>query len=377
MRLEDTQRKYLETIAARFRPWTVINSRTALRNFIRYMRANHPRVSSFSRLERDHIEGWLRDLSLRSLKPSTRRNLAIKLRVFLETIHAWGWQDAPANPLFRNGDLPPQDQVLPRPLSEDVDRALQAEFRRRGGPVHQALLFLRATGLRVQEFLDLEVDSLRRLPGDEWALHVPVGKLHSERVMPVDAATALIFQEILRQRGNPKPIPHPETRRPTHFLFVRPTGPRYGRDVFRYHLNKIEKEIRLREHPSPHRLRHSFATGMLRSGLRIPVLMKILGHRTIAMTLRYVKITDEDVRRGYLEALAANEERYQIPIAPAATKSPTQARSPQDLSSQLIATASALESQRRDSTNGQNRSALARIVEKIRKLAKDLGHYTT
>jgi site-specific recombinase XerD len=333
-------------------------------------------VSCFSELQREHVCGWLQDLARRGLKPSTRRNLAIKLRVSLEAMVVWGWKEAPAVPLFRRGDLPPEDQALPRPLSDDVDRALQEELRRRGGLVHQALLLLRATGLRAQEFLDLEVHSLRRLPGDEWALHVPVGKLHNERVMPVDAMTASIFHEILRQRGNPGPIPHPETRRPTQFLFVRPSGQRYTREALRYHLNKIEKDIHLREHPWPHRLRHSFATEMLRSGLNIFVLMKILGHRTIAMTLRYLKITDADVRRGYIQALAATQERYQIPIAPPAGTSLAKGADPHDLSSQLAAAASALESQRRDSTDGLKRKALARIVEKIRGLARQLERYT-
>jgi site-specific recombinase XerD len=376
MTLEETRREYLGKIASRFRPNTVINSRTALNNFLRYMGQHDPGVSSFSELQREHIQSWLEDLAKRGLKVSTRRNLAIKLRVFLETIGSWGWEEAPAGPLFQKGDLPPEDKALPRPLSEDTDRVLQKELRRRGGMVHLALLFLRSTGLRVQEFLDLQVDSLRRLPGDEWALHVPIGKLHSERVIPVDASTAGLFQEMLRLRGSPPPIPHPQSGRPTHFLFAWSSKRRYGREVLRYHLNKIEREIGLREHPTPHRLRHSFATEMLRSGVHMPVLMRLLGHRTIGMTLRYVKITDEDVRREYTEALAAMRERYQIPIAPPACKSPTKGRSPHELSSQLIATASALESQRRDSQSGQNKTALARIVERIRKLAKDLERYT-
>src|SRR6516225_3867495 len=40
---------------------------------------------------------------------------------------------------------------------------------------------------------------------------------------------------------------------------------------------------------SPHRLRHSFATEMLRLGVGLPSLMQLLGHKDIRMTLRYVE----------------------------------------------------------------------------------------
>jgi site-specific recombinase XerD len=377
MTLEETRQKYLETIALFLRPCTVTNARTVLGNFIRYLTAHHPRVSSFSELKREHIEGWLRDLARRPLRRSTRRNMVIKLRVFLESIRVWGWKEAPSGPLFRAGDLPPEDKLLPRPLSTETDRALGEELRRRGGIIHDALLLLRATGLRAQELMDLEVQSLRRLSADDWALHVPLGKLHSERVIPMDTAAAKIFQRMLEHRGDPPPVAHPETRKPTHFLLAHPNGPRYGRDVLRYHLNKIEREIRLSEHPSPHRLRHTFATEMLRAGLRIPILMKLLGHRSIGMTLRYVKITEEDVRRCYLEALAATKRRYDIPLAPAGIRPQAESQSPQATHSRLLATAAALESYRRDATSSADRRTLQRIVERIRKLARDLERFPT
>jgi hypothetical protein len=42
-------------------------------------------------------------------------------------------------------------------------------------------------------------------------------------------------------------------------------------------------------HVTPHRLRHSFATEMLRLGVSLPALMQLLGHKDIRMTLRYVQ----------------------------------------------------------------------------------------
>jgi|GEM_PF-3877170 len=41
-------------------------------------------------------------------------------------------------------------------------------------------------------------------------------------------------------------------------------------------------------------MRHTYATTMLRAGVSLPALMKLLGHRTANMTLRYVEITQQD-----------------------------------------------------------------------------------
>lgn len=370
--LKETQRRYLEQIAVVRRPNTVTNSRTVTNDFIRYLESTYPRLSSFAQVTRSHLEGWLKDLSRRPLLRSTRRNKIINLRVFVDTIQSWGWKSAPAETLFRRGDLPPQERCLPKPLSEPTDRLLKQELSRRGGIVHKGLLLIRATGLRSQEFLDLKVDSLKSMPRDQWALQVPMGKLHSERMIPLDAETARIFLDICDLRENAPPTRDPETAKPAHFLFVHKDGRRYSRDALRYHLGKIEREAGLPEHPAPHRLRHTYATEMVRAGMRLPALMHLLGHRTIGMTLRYVRVTNADVRDAYFEALEVLNQRYEIPSIPANSHPAESRLNQQAILAQLDFVASALESYRRDLSGTSQRKTLQRLVERIRRIAADL-----
>jgi site-specific recombinase XerD len=301
-----TQRRYLEEIALVRRPNTVVNSRTATNGFIAYLESEHSDVSSFSELERHHIEGWFRYLARKPLKQSTRRNAIIKVRVCLETIQEENWAEAPPLPLFQRGDLPPEDRYLPRPLSPEVDRALQEELRRQSGLIPKALLLMRCTGLRAQELLDLEIDSLSRLPRGQWSLRVPLGKLHSERVIPVDAETTTLFAEILELRGSPP------GKTSTRYLLVHANGHRYTREALRHALAAAEKRANLPDHPTPHRLRHTYATELLRAGMRLPVLMKLLGHRTLGMTLRYAALTGVDIQNAYAEALSVAKRRYKL-----------------------------------------------------------------
>src|SRR5450759_2124097 len=49
-----------------------------------------------------------------------------------------------------------------------------------------AVMRISHTGMRIGECVDLSFDCLRLLAPGQWALHVPLGKLHTERLVPID-----------------------------------------------------------------------------------------------------------------------------------------------------------------------------------------------
>jgi hypothetical protein len=53
---------------------------------------------------------------------------------------------------------------------------------------------------------------------------------------------------------------------------------------------------------------------MLRYGVSLPALMKLLGHRNANMTLLYVEVTQQDLQREYL--MARLHPRHQMPLVP-------------------------------------------------------------
>lgn len=73
--------------------------------------------------------------------------------------------------------------------------------------IPKALLFLRKTGLRIQELLDLKVDALRDGPGSVMSLHVPLGKLHSERVIPISDDAAEMESPLISWVGGGSMVP--------------------------------------------------------------------------------------------------------------------------------------------------------------------------
>src|SRR5208283_5415113 len=65
----------------------------------------------------------------------------------------------------------------------------------------------------------------------------------------------------------------------------------------------------------------TYATVMLRSGISLPALKEILGHRDIQMTMRYVQVTQTDLQRQYLLARRKMEAIHAVPQLPNAARS--------------------------------------------------------
>ena len=83
--------------------------------------------------------------------------------------------------------------------------------------------------MRIGETADLAADCLRHLGGDQWAVHVPLGKLHNDRLVPVDAQV----REVIARLQFFRTLPGPEgAAAPPEFLLPRPKG----RDALCTHL---------------------------------------------------------------------------------------------------------------------------------------------
>src|SRR5712691_6881890 len=129
----------------------------------------------------------------------TRADYLLGLRRLLDDLAANGHSIQPD--LIRREDFPPRPQYLPRPFPPQDDPLLRDELRRTDDLPAHALLFTRATGIRFGECIDLALDCLRQVGPHQWALHVPLGKLHTERLVPADDDLRQIVARILTLRA--------------------------------------------------------------------------------------------------------------------------------------------------------------------------------
>ena len=308
-----TFRAAAQSVTASMRDSSKSHYRTTTDHFLRYLGEHHPDVDSLQQLRRDpHLLGWLSWLALRQpLDIATRTLPIISLRRLREEL-AWLHELPSLVRLFHPDDVPKRDYRLRRPLTPEQDRLIQEEFLRRNDVAGHALLLVRHTGMRLGECADLAFDCLRQPAPGQWALHVPLGKLHTERLVPVDESVCQIVPR-LRFFRSLSPVP------PDGFLLAR----RHNRNSLLRELptelTQLRTALGIERLIVPHMFRHTYATEMLRSGVSLQALMKLLGHSTAKMTLLYAEFTQADLQREWSIARAQPRHLAPPPRAAAST----------------------------------------------------------
>jgi site-specific recombinase XerD len=367
--LEQIFETQIQTLALTLRPGTIVNYRSSVRHFLAYLRAAFPALRRLSQLRRDpHLLGWFRWLSERQppLCNPTRSHHLIRFRRLLDDLAANGHPVQPD--LIRREDFPPEPRCLPRPLSPEDDQLLQQELRRTDDLYANALLLTRATGIRSGECCDLSLDCLRQVGTDDWALHVPLGKLHTERLVPADSEVRRIVERIVTLR-NSAPAAHLASS--PGFLLPRRGASRDALErALRSALDQAAKRAGYATHVTPHRLRHTFASEMLRLGVSLPALMKLLGHTDIRMTLRYVLVTQQDLQREFHQARQNAAHPHRLPTLALLKEIPS-AGLP-GIRQALGATRHLLEMYRRQLSDEKIRRKLQRLDKRLLTVASQL-----
>lgn len=321
---------YVQAKQAQVKVSSIRNLTSHLAAFGEFLTSNYPSLTSLSLLRREHVEAYCVFVPTRrwrgqracdnQIGSSSVIAGLVAVRGFLDDIAAWGWSAAPARRLMFAADVPRPPHQLPRALAPGTDAALMAAVADLPDLFARvSLMVLRGTGLRMGELLDLELDCVVDYgPSGHW-LRVPLGKLNSERSIPLDEATLDVLTQWRAQRGTQRALPHQQDGRMVDFLFVehgrRPKHSRIARglaDAVRAAgLTGADGEPL---HVTAHQLRHCYATALANSGMSIQGLMALLGHTTPEMTLRYATLASPTLRAAYETAMGRMRPR--LPIAP-------------------------------------------------------------
>jgi site-specific recombinase XerD len=296
----------VESLGAALAPASVRLYRGTARNFLNYLGTDHPQVTSLRQLRRDpHILGWM--AKLRSRVPPLAPVTYISRLIFLRGILAELAASTPLPELaqlLRRQDIPRAPQRLPRALPMQQDHLLQQELLRRNDLGANVLLLLRHTGMRISEAADLSFDCLHASGTDQWAIHVPLGKLKTERMVPVDSFVCELVQR-LRFFRSFDPLPADGrllARSSTREALIR---------KLRRYFHEVCAEAGIGKRIVPHQMRHTYASEMLRSGVEFFSVMKLLGHASPEMTMLYLDIALTDLQREF--HLARAHPRHLVP----------------------------------------------------------------
>jgi site-specific recombinase XerD len=158
--------------------------------------------------------------------------------------------------------------------------------------VHLLLL----CGLRSAEALQLELGDVL-LEDGQLRIH---GKGNRERMLPLPQVVARSIADYVRWE---RPAQSTTTR-----LFVILQGPRRGHPMTPTGLRSLCAVARA----NPHRFRHTFGADMARSGVRLPILQRMMGHADSTTTLRYIQLSMADIADEYRRAVEELQRRYQV-----------------------------------------------------------------
>ena len=184
----------------------------------------------------------------------------------------------------------PQRVVMP--LSAEQVGRFWRSFRTSRDLAVIALMLL--NGLRSREVLALTLEDLL-FSESQIRVH---GKGSRVRLLPLPPETVRILQCYLKTE-------RPLTNVPQVFVSLKGRArgtamtPSGLRSLFRHHRAKSSVPS-----ANPHRFRHTFGSDMIRAGVSLPALMRLMGHAHLQTTLLYIQLTPQDVFVEYARAVA-------------------------------------------------------------------------
>ncbi|WP_432506987.1 site-specific tyrosine recombinase XerD [Kineococcus arenarius] len=233
-----------------------------------------------------------------ALTASSAARTASAVRGWHRFLHAEGHSVADPASLVRP---PAPPRRLPTALTvEEVTRLLEVAGAG-GGPAalrDRALLeLLYGSGARISEAVGLDVDDVSpQVLGESGVVRLR-GKGSKERVVPLGSYARRALEQYL-VRARPELASH---GRGAAALFLNSRGARLSRQSAWAVLQAAAGRAGIARAVSPHTLRHSFATHLLRGGADVRVVQELLGHASVATTQVYTLVTADSLREVHAE----------------------------------------------------------------------------
>ncbi len=242
-------------------------------------------------IDNHDLKEYVKDLNKKMTAKSVSRNIST-LRSFYKFLTLEKYiSKAPLDNIV----TPKIEKDLPKVLSEEeILKLLNFNVKNKYDYRNKAMIELMySSGLRISELInlkltdvDLNLETLRIF-----------GKGSKERILPLGEYAVSAIKEYIK-------IYRPMLLKSkiSDYLFLSSRGDKMTRQAFFKILKNIAKEQNIKTDFSPHTLRHSFATHLLKHGADLRSIQELLGHSDISSTQIYTHITNEKLKENYKES---------------------------------------------------------------------------
>lgn len=239
----------------------------------------------------DHLQRFAAWIHERGIGPKSQARILSGVRTFYHYLVVDGYLEVDPTELLESPHLP---KHLPEYLTtEEVDR-LEAAIDLTSAEGHRNRAIIEvffSCGLRVSELVELKLSNLVL---NERFMRV-VGKGGKERLVPISQRAVgeleLWFDDRRQMRIKPGE---------DDYVFLNRRGHHLTRTMILIMVKRLGEAAGIKKTLSPHTLRHSFATALLRGGADLRVIQVLLGHADIATTEIYTHMDDESLRQAVL-----------------------------------------------------------------------------
>jgi integrase/recombinase XerD len=252
-----------------------------------YLDQNDIKLSPIT-IDKEIIQQFIYEIA-KQVNPRSQARIISGLRSFFDYLVFEDYRETNPTDLI---EAPKIGRKLPDTLSEDEINALiqSIDLSHPQGERNRTILeTMYSCGLRVTELITLKISDLFF---DEGFIKV-TGKGNKERFVPIHYnAMKFITTYIDQIRNQLKPA---KTFEDTLFLNRRGKG--LSRQMIFTILKDLAVKIDLNKKISPHTLRHSFATHLLKNGADLRAIQQMLGHESITTTEVYVHLDNSYLKK--------------------------------------------------------------------------------
>lgn len=197
--------------------------------------------------------------------------------------------------------LPPREKkVLKRVMTPDeMARFLEAPGDKEIVRIRdRALLELAYSGFRANEILTLK---FKHVDLHTNAVTILNTKGDKDRVVPMTAEAIYWIKRWLNRRDD-----YIENNKESEYIFATKNGRAINRRNFSFMIKKYAKKAKIPIDVAPHDLRRATATHLAENGAPIRLIQALLGHTTLKVTTKYLRLSDEKIKKEHKETHPAS-----------------------------------------------------------------------
>lgn len=274
-------------------------SENTVDGYMRDLRAFYDYIDyDIKKFDLAHLDTYFSELKDDGYKVTSIRRKIVSLRQYNEFLsRTKGMKD-----VMSQYELPKTEKKLPQVLSlEEIVKVIDHidDTTPAGKRNKSMMLLLISTGMRISELVHLEINDINHSVSNVRV----IGKGNKERLIPLDQET---FHYVYNYMQNERSF---FDKKNSLWLFMMNDGRRMTRENFYNILQKLVLEAGVRDHFTPHMLRHTFATTLLENHCDLRSIQDMLGHQDISTTTIYTHVTHKQIMDDYNKFHPGNARR--------------------------------------------------------------------